>query len=172
VYAMESSARNPLLHPRHGDVVVFLLAHPDDESLFTGGTLARLASAGAVTVLVTATLGELGRPNDPLVRTALSDDVPIALVRKEELRRACTELGVTHHLSLGGEGRFCDSGYEARNRHNDSFTTNSEVAPAELVAVLDDVSCLPRNWYPRRRGDDLTRRPLARPRVYYRCSSR
>ena len=39
------TVRNPLRDPRRGDVVVFLHAHPDDESIFTGGTIAQLAEA-------------------------------------------------------------------------------------------------------------------------------
>ena len=97
-------SRNPLLEPREGDVVVFLLAHPDDESLFAGGSIARVAETRAVTVVVTATLGELGRPNDPFVRARLRDDAPLGPLRKEELRRACTALGVTDHLATTGNG--------------------------------------------------------------------
>ena len=100
------SRRNPLLDPRAGDVIAVVLAHPDDESLFAGGTLARLAEARAVTVLITATSGELGHTSDPLVRARLDDDVPIAVVRKHELRRACAALGVTQHLFLGTGGAF------------------------------------------------------------------
>ena len=41
-----------------------VLAHPDDESLGTGGTLARYAAEGVATFLVTATRGERGRYHD------------------------------------------------------------------------------------------------------------
>ncbi len=41
---------------------VFLHAHPDDEALATGGTMARLADAGHRVVLVVATHGEEGEP--------------------------------------------------------------------------------------------------------------
>ena len=40
--------------------VVFLHAHPDDEAIFTGGTMRLLADAGHRVVLVLATSGELG----------------------------------------------------------------------------------------------------------------
>lgn len=128
--------RNPLRDPRRGDVVVLLHAHPDDESIFTGGTIAQLAEAGAVTVLVTATMGELGRPNDPFVRAGFGDDVPLAAVRREELRRARAALGVTHHLFLGGEGRFTDSGYDVHAWARDSLARNAEAAERELLALL------------------------------------
>lgn len=130
------TARNPLLDPRRGDVVVFLHAHPDDESIFTGGTIARLAEAGASAVLVTATLGELGRPNDPLVRADLGDDVPIATLRGDELRRAGAVLGVTQQVFLGGEGRFTDSGFDASGWADDCLTRNVDAAATELIALL------------------------------------
>jgi len=41
-----------------GRTVAFLHAHPDDESIFTGATMHRLARRGARVVLVTATAGE------------------------------------------------------------------------------------------------------------------
>jgi LmbE family N-acetylglucosaminyl deacetylase len=132
--------RNPLIDPRRGDIVAFLLAHPDDESIFTGGTIARLAEAGAVTLLITATMGELGRPNDPFVRASLGDDVPIGQVRKEELRAACGALGVTYQVFLGAEGRFADSGYANDRWRDNCLAGNSEAAAAELLAVLRHAS--------------------------------
>jgi LmbE family N-acetylglucosaminyl deacetylase len=137
------TVRNPLRDPRRGDVVVLLHAHPDDESIFTGGTIAQLAEAGAVTVLVTATMGELGRPNgelgrpnDPFARAGFGDDVPLAAVRREELRLAGAAIGVTHHLFLGGEGRFTDSGYDVDAWTSDSLARNAEAAERELLALL------------------------------------
>lgn len=130
------TVRNPLRDPRRGDVVVLLHAHPDDESIFTGGTIAKLAEAGAVTVLVTATMGELGRPNDPLLRAGFGDDVPLAAVRREELRLACAAIGVTHHLFLGGDGRFTDSGYDADTWASDALARNVKAAERELLALL------------------------------------
>ena len=130
------TGRNPLLDPRAGDVVAFLHAHPDDESIFTGGTIARLAAARATTVLITATLGELGRPNDPRVRAELGDDVPIAPIRKEELRRACAALDVTDQMFLGAEGRFADSGYRAQTWPDNSLARNLDGAAIELLALL------------------------------------
>ena len=127
---------NPLVNPRKGDVVAFLQAHPDDESLFIGGTIARLAKAGVETVLVMATLGELGRPPDPSVQARLSDDVRLGEVRKEELGRACAALGVSHHEFLGGEGRFSDSGVDPCTRSDTSFARQSSEAALELTMLL------------------------------------
>jgi LmbE family N-acetylglucosaminyl deacetylase len=160
-------SRNPLLEPREGDVVVFLLAHPDDESLFTGGTIARVAETRAVTVVVTATRGELVRPNDPLVRARLRDDVPLESVRQVELRRACAELGVTDHFFLGRKGRFADSGYDRKRWDANSFATNVDGTTIELISLLRTVN-------PGRAGDvrfGRLHRPSGSPRVPRdRCS--
>lgn len=71
--------------------VLVVLAHPDDESLACGGTIARLARAGAHVHLICATHGEAGRLSHAL------PDGPAALLalRARELRAACARLGVT-----------------------------------------------------------------------------
>src|SRR5262245_42996985 len=68
-----------------------ILAHPDDESLGMGGTLAKYAKEGIETYLVTATRGERGRFGDAAVRPA--PDV-VGKVRENELRAASKELGI------------------------------------------------------------------------------
>lgn len=68
-----------------------VLAHPDDESLGTGGILAKYASEGVATHVVTATRGERGRFDD----TGVSPGPAIVgRAREAELRAAATELGV------------------------------------------------------------------------------
>src|SRR3954449_1800355 len=68
-----------------------VLAHPDDESLGTGGALAKSAAEGVGTYLVTATRGERGRYGD-------SPESPgpaiVGKARERELRAAATELGL------------------------------------------------------------------------------
>ena len=75
-----------------------VLAHPDDESLGTGGTLARYAAEGVETFLVTATRGERGRfgtsPQRPV-------DAVVGETREAELRAAARELGVREVVVLG-----------------------------------------------------------------------
>ena len=72
-----------------------VLAHPDDESLGVGGTLAKYASEGVEVFLLTATRGEGGR-----YRGQRADDpqhpgpVALAKIREEELRAAASVLGV------------------------------------------------------------------------------
>ena len=78
-----------------GRTVVVLHAHPDDEAVFTGATMRRLADRGARVVLVTATAGEMGTPRTPLRGRDLAD------VRKAELEAAADELGVARLVLLG-----------------------------------------------------------------------
>ena len=73
-----------------------VLAHPDDESLGMGGTLARYGAEGVLTYLVTATRGERGRFGD---NTNRPDDTTVGRTREKELRQAAGKLGV-HKLSF------------------------------------------------------------------------
>lgn len=83
----------------HGPLrLLAVLAHPDDESLGLGGTLARYASEGVETYVVTATRGERGRFFDGRPRP--SDD-EVGRVREMELRAAAAELGVREVSLLG-----------------------------------------------------------------------
>jgi len=68
-----------------------VLAHPDDESLGTGGTLARYASEGVETYLITATRGERGWFGDEKENPGLEE---LGKMREAELRCASEMLGV------------------------------------------------------------------------------
>src|SRR5881227_684647 len=68
-----------------------VLAHPDDESLGTGGTLAAYAASGVETYLVTATRGERGRFGEGPDRPAPE---VVGRTREAELMAAAKELGV------------------------------------------------------------------------------
>jgi len=69
-----------------------VLAHPDDESLGVGGTLAKYAAEGFETYLVTATRGERGRFGDATERPSLET---VGRTREAELRAAASVLGVS-----------------------------------------------------------------------------
>jgi LmbE family N-acetylglucosaminyl deacetylase len=69
-----------------------VLAHPDDESLGTGGTLAQYAAEGIETYLVTATRGERGRFGDG--RESPGPEF-VGRTREAELRAAARELGLS-----------------------------------------------------------------------------
>ena len=83
-----------------------VLAHPDDESLGTGGTLATYAAQGVETFVVTATRGERGRFGDGGERPAPE---VVGATREAELRAAATELGVREVVMLGFPDGALDS---------------------------------------------------------------
>ncbi|MGQ0575833.1 MAG: PIG-L family deacetylase [Pseudonocardia sp.] len=114
-----------------GHTVVALHAHPDDESIFTGITLRRLADAGARTVLVMATAGELGSSRVPL-----RAGETIAARRLAELERAAEVLGVARLVLLDRR----DSGLPGWStaRHARALATADPVALARHVAELAD----------------------------------
>jgi N-acetyl-1-D-myo-inositol-2-amino-2-deoxy-alpha-D-glucopyranoside deacetylase len=86
-------------------------AHPDDESLWTGGTITRYAASGAEVMVITCTLGEEGEiiPADLRQLRAQEAD-QLGGYRIGELRAAIAELGVSRHAFLGGPGHWRDSG--------------------------------------------------------------
>ncbi|RMB87577.1 N-acetyl-1-D-myo-inositol-2-amino-2-deoxy-alpha-D-glucopyranoside deacetylase [Streptomyces shenzhenensis] len=83
-------------------------AHPDDESINNGATMARYATQGAQVTLVTCTLGERGEVIPPRLRHLTG--AALGAHRLTELRSALGELGVTDVRLLGGAGRYGDSG--------------------------------------------------------------
>ncbi|MCW2796271.1 N-acetyl-1-D-myo-inositol-2-amino-2-deoxy-alpha-D-glucopyranoside deacetylase [Nocardioides sp.] len=86
-------------------------AHPDDESIGQGATMAKYVAEGRDVTLVTCTAGEMGEILVPeLEHLAADRDDGLGLHRKGELEMAMKELGVTDHRFLGGFGNFRDSG--------------------------------------------------------------
>jgi N-acetyl-1-D-myo-inositol-2-amino-2-deoxy-alpha-D-glucopyranoside deacetylase len=79
-----------------GRTVLGIFAHPDDESLACGGTLARLSDAGARVVLICASSGRRGSVSDP----ALVPDGDLGRVRTAELREAAAVLGIADVVVL------------------------------------------------------------------------
>jgi len=77
--------------PLAGRTILAIFAHPDDESLACGGTLARAASGGARVVLLCASRGENGSISEP----ALVPDGDLGRVRVQELRAAAATLGIS-----------------------------------------------------------------------------
>jgi LmbE family N-acetylglucosaminyl deacetylase len=82
--------------PLAGRTVLGIFAHPDDESLACGGTLARLADAGCRVVVVCASHGEAGSISDP----TLVPDGDLGRVRASELSDACAVLGASEVIVL------------------------------------------------------------------------
>jgi LmbE family N-acetylglucosaminyl deacetylase len=85
-----------------------VLAHPDDESLGIGGTLAKYASEGVETYLVTATRGERGRFGENGKRPGPH---VVGRVREAELREAARVLGVREVNFLD----YCDGNLDQVN---------------------------------------------------------
>jgi N-acetyl-1-D-myo-inositol-2-amino-2-deoxy-alpha-D-glucopyranoside deacetylase len=86
-------------------------AHPDDESIGNGATMARYVSEGAQVSLVTCTLGEEGEVLiGDLAHLAADRNDELGTHRLGELKLAMEHLGVTDYVRLGGDGRYRDSG--------------------------------------------------------------
>jgi N-acetyl-1-D-myo-inositol-2-amino-2-deoxy-alpha-D-glucopyranoside deacetylase len=116
-------------------------AHPDDESIGTGGTMAKYAAEGARVTLVTCTLGELGEIIPPALRHLLPDE--LGEYRIGELARACEALGVSDHRFLGGAGRWRDSGMMGLPDNDDPrcfWQADVDEAASALAAIIGEVA--------------------------------
>ena len=118
-------------------------AHPDDETIGTGVTMARYVAEGVQVTLVTCTLGEEGEVLVPALaglRAEAADQ--LGGYRSGELSEAMRLLGVTDHRFLGGAGRWRDSGMmdTPANQHPRCFwRADLAEAVAELVPVIREV---------------------------------
>lgn len=92
-----------------------VFAHPDDEALRCGGTLALCAEQGAEVTLICTTRGEAGQVTDP----DLGPVEDIAALREQELRQACAHLGIQPPIFLG----YRDSGRGERLRRDDPLAS-------------------------------------------------
>ena len=126
-----------------GRRLLLVHAHPDDESINNGATMARYAAEGAGVTLVTCTLGEEGEVIPPeLAHLAPDREDRLGDHRVGELAAAMKELGVTDHRFLGGPGRFRDSGMmgvEQNRREGAFWNTPVDDAAAYLVEVIRSV---------------------------------
>ncbi len=118
-------------------------AHPDDETIGTGATMARYAADGTHVTLVTCTLGEEGEILVPeLAHLAADRDDALGRHRIGERKAAMAALGVSDYRWLGGPGRWRDSGMMGTpsNDHPDCFwRADLDEATAELVRIVRDV---------------------------------
>lgn len=115
-------------------------AHPDDESIFTGATMAKYAAERAQVTLVTCTMGELGV--NPRTRSVAASGSQLAKVRARELETACATLGVTDHRFLGSPGEWRDSGPAGAPSNVDprSFcAADMDKAANDLIEVIREV---------------------------------
>jgi len=109
-------------------------AHPDDESITMGGTLARYSAEGVRTTLVTATRGEVGEILDKELDP--KEAAPrLASIRELELRSAVKILGVSELVFLGYE----DSGMAGLPRNRDKqvfWQADEDEAVGRLIEVV------------------------------------
>ncbi|MDQ2748208.1 MAG: N-acetyl-1-D-myo-inositol-2-amino-2-deoxy-alpha-D-glucopyranoside deacetylase [Actinomycetota bacterium] len=123
-------------------------AHPDDESISSGATMAFYAAAGVGVTLLTCTLGEQGEVLVPELALLAADEADqLGGLRIGELAAAMRELGVVDHRFLGGPGRFRDSGMmdTPANKHPRAFWRAAsepavfDAAVSAAVAVIREV---------------------------------
>jgi N-acetyl-1-D-myo-inositol-2-amino-2-deoxy-alpha-D-glucopyranoside deacetylase len=123
--------------------VLFVHAHPDDESIETGATLAKYAAEGAQVTLVTCTLGEMGEviPAE-LAHLAWDANGGLGQYRIGELAAACAALGVADHRFLGGTGRWRDSGMMGTPANAEPgcfWRADLDEAARALLAIITEV---------------------------------
>jgi LmbE family N-acetylglucosaminyl deacetylase len=129
----DNPAAAPRDHPLAGRVVLAIFAHPDDESLACGGTLARLADAGARVIVLCATRGERGSVSDP----SLVPDGDLGAVRVRELRDAAAVLGVSEVIVLDypdGDVRW----YHVPQLHDEIVDTIRRYRPDAVITFAED----------------------------------
>jgi N-acetyl-1-D-myo-inositol-2-amino-2-deoxy-alpha-D-glucopyranoside deacetylase len=126
-----------------GRRLMLVHAHPDDESIGTGATMAKYAAEGTEVTLVTCTLGELGEIIPPeLAHLAWDRDKGLGQYRIGELAAACDALGVRDHRFLGGPGRWRDSGMmgDPSNEWDGAFwRADVDEAVGVLLEIIKDV---------------------------------
>jgi LmbE family N-acetylglucosaminyl deacetylase len=141
-------SKAPVTRPER---VLFVHAHPDDETLVTGGTIATLLERGAEVTVLTATRGERGEMLTAALAPLAGYAARVARHRETEIAAALAALGSPAHRWLGGSGarptdlperRYTDSGMRwgadgravaAEDAPADSLTA------ADLGEVVDDV---------------------------------
>src|SRR5690349_19930980 len=125
-------------------------AHPDDESIGQGATMAKYVAEGRGVTLVTCTAGEMGEILVPeLEQLATDRHDGLGEHRRGQLEVAMKELGVTDHRFLGGFGTYSDSRMAwhedcpaiATDEMHDNAFWNADLteAAARLVEVIREV---------------------------------
>src|SRR3712207_1046230 len=118
-------------------------AHPDDETINNGATMARYVAEGAEVTLLTCTLGEEGEVLVPELELLAAEHADqLGGYRIAELRAAMEALGVTDWRFLGGPGRYRDSGMmgtPANAKPRAFWNADLDEAVAHAVAVVREV---------------------------------
>jgi N-acetyl-1-D-myo-inositol-2-amino-2-deoxy-alpha-D-glucopyranoside deacetylase len=119
--------------------LLFVHAHPDDESLSNGATIAHYTARGAQVRVVTCTLGEEGEViGDRWAELAFDRADQLGGYRIGELTAALQALGVGAPIYLGGAGRWRDSGMvgTAKRRRQRFIDADDREAVGALVAII------------------------------------
>jgi N-acetyl-1-D-myo-inositol-2-amino-2-deoxy-alpha-D-glucopyranoside deacetylase len=122
--------------------LLFVHAHPDDETLTTGATIAHYVARGAVVQVVTCTLGEEGEViGERLAQLTVDGADQLGGYRIGELSSALARLGVDGPRFLGGAGRWRDSGMVGTPpRHRQRFVdADQQETVGALVAVIREL---------------------------------
>jgi N-acetyl-1-D-myo-inositol-2-amino-2-deoxy-alpha-D-glucopyranoside deacetylase len=123
--------------------ILFVHAHPDDESINNGATMAAYAAAGARVTLITCTRGEYGEIlQAELAHLAWDREDRLGEHRALELRDAMKQLGVEDHRFLGEPGEYHDSGMmgtEGNDRPDAFWRADVDEAAGRLAAVIREV---------------------------------
>ena len=122
--------------------LLFVHAHPDDETLATGATIAHYAALGAQVRVVTCTLGEEGEViGERWAQLAADQADQLGGFRIGELSLALNELGIDEPIFLGGPGRWRDSGMAGTpGRHRRRFIdADPREAVGALVSIIRDL---------------------------------
>ncbi len=106
-------------------------AHPDDESLAMGGTLARASQEGHRVIVVVATNGDHG---EKPVGTTVEQ---LVALRKSEMEASCNVLGV-HRLVWLGYDDSGMTGWQQNSAPNAFINADTEVAAQQLANILQD----------------------------------
>jgi N-acetyl-1-D-myo-inositol-2-amino-2-deoxy-alpha-D-glucopyranoside deacetylase len=130
--------------PYEGIRILLVHAHPDDETINNGATMALYADRGAHVTLVTCTRGEEGEVLVPgLSHLASTEQDLLGLHRETELAAAMKALGISDHRFLGAPTtKFRDSGMmgtEPNNRPDVFWQADLDTAAMILVDVIEEV---------------------------------
>jgi N-acetyl-1-D-myo-inositol-2-amino-2-deoxy-alpha-D-glucopyranoside deacetylase len=123
--------------------ILFVHAHPDDECIPTGVTIARYAAEGANVTVVTCTRGEVGEiVVDDLKYLADAGEDALGEHRVTEMADAADALGLKDHRWLGGVGRYRDSGMMGTPENDDPrsfWRADVAQATAEMTTIIREV---------------------------------
>jgi N-acetyl-1-D-myo-inositol-2-amino-2-deoxy-alpha-D-glucopyranoside deacetylase len=133
-----------MLDSYNGYRLLLVHAHPDDETINNGATMAMYAALGAQVTLVTCTRGEEGEVlvEEHSHKAATHDDL-LGEHRVIELAEAMKALGVTDHRFLGEPNiKYRDSGMmgtDPNNRPDNFWNADFDGATIQLIKVIDEV---------------------------------